>query len=263
MKIERGVKHMISSLFICHGAPTLITEKNEYVDFLKSLGKKLQPKAIVIVTAHWESEITTISSIDETYDMIYDFYGFPKELYSIKYPAKGSMKVALQLQSMLQDHGIESNLDPHRGLDHGAYNVLYLMYKNPDIPIIQVSVNPLLAMKKQYEIGRALRDLGKEDILVIGSGSTVHNLATVDYSAKKAEEWAVKFDEWLIEKVENKDKEALFHYRQQAPYAKQAVPREEHLVPLFIAMGSGNRDNPKLLHQSYAFGTLSYICFEF
>ncbi|AKN33403.1 MFS transporter [Clostridium carboxidivorans P7] len=254
---------MISSLFICHGAPTLVSEKNEYTDFLKDLGSRQKPKAIVIFTAHWESEITTISSMDDTYSMIYDFYGFPKELYSIKYPAKGSVEVASKLQSMLRNHGIESKLDKNRGLDHGAWDILYLMYPKADIPIIQVSVNPFLAMERQYEIGRAIRELGKEDILVIGSGSTVHNLATVDWNSEKVEEWALEFDDWFIEKVEDNDKDTLFNYRKLAPYAKHAVPREEHIVPMFIAMGSGNRDKPKLLHQSYAYGTLSYICFEF
>lgn len=254
---------MISPIFVCHGGPTLVVEKNDYTDFLKDLGKKLTPKTIVIFTAHWESEITTISSLDSTYDMIYDFYGFPKELYSLKYPAKGSVEVASKLQSMLRNNGIESKLDENRGLDHGAWDVLYLMYPEANIPVVQVSVNPFLAMEKQYEIGKCIRDLGKEDILVIGSGSTVHNLATVNWDAEKSEEWAVEFDDWLIEKVENNDTEALFNYRQLAPHAKRAVPREEHIVPMFIAMGSGNKDKPKLLHQSYAYGTLSYICLEF
>lgn len=254
---------MISPIFICHGGPTLVVEKNEYTEFLKDLGKKLKPKAIVIFTAHWESETTAISSIDDTYDMIYDFYGFPNELYSIKYTAKGSVDLAAKLQSMLKIKGIKSKLDKKRGLDHGAWDVLYLMFPKADIPIVQVSVNPRLSMEKQFEIGKAFSVLGEEDILVIGSGSTVHNLSTVDWNAEKAEEWAVEFDNWFIEKVENNDKEDLFNYRQQAPYAKRAVPREEHIVPLFISMGSGGRNKPKLLHQSYVYGTLSYICFEF
>jgi 4,5-DOPA dioxygenase extradiol len=254
---------MIPSIFLCHGGPTLVVEKNEYTEFLKELGKKLNPKAIVIFTAHWESEITTISSMDDVYDMIYDFSGFSKELYSIKYPAKGSEAVASKLKSMLEYNGIESKLDEKRGLDHGAWDVLYLMYPNATIPVVQVSVNPYMAMEKQYEIGRAIKKLGDEDILVIGSGSTVHNLATVDWNSTKVEEWALEFDNWLIEKVENNDKEALFNYSETAPYAKRAIPREEHIVPMFIAMGSGNKDKPKLLHQSYAYGTLSYICFEF
>lgn len=195
--------------------------------------------------------------------MIYDFYGFPDELYSIKYPAKGSIEVATKVQTLLKNQGIESKLDENRGLDHGAWDVLYLMFPKANIPVVQVSVNPELPMETQYELGRAIKDLGKEEILVIGSGSTVHNLATVDWNAEKAEGWAVEFDNWLIEKVESSDMEDLLNYRQLAPHAKHAVPRQEHLVPMFIAMGSGNGDDPKLLHQSYAYGTLSYICFEF
>lgn len=254
---------MISSIFVCHGGPTLVIENNEYITFLKDYGKRRKPKAIVIFTAHWECKITTISSINHTYDMIYDFWGFPKELYSIQYPVYGSEEVAQKLHALLQMNGIESQFHKSRGLDHGAWDVLYLMYPNADIPVVQVSVNPDLSMKEQYELGRAIRDLGKEDILVIGSGSTVHNLATVDWNATCVEEWALEFDNWLIEKVEKNDQNALFHYREKAPYAKRAVPREEHLVPLLIAMGSGNQPKPQLLHHSYVYGTLSYICFEF
>lgn len=263
MRDNKGSEKMISSIFLCHGAPTLVVEKNEYTNFLKVLGEKLNPKAIVIFSAHWENEITTISSIDDTYDMIYDFSGFPKEFYSIKYPAKGSVDIASKLQTALRNNGIESKLDNNRGLDHGAWDVLYLMYPKADIPVVQVSVNHELQMEKQYELGKAIKELGKEDILVVGSGSTVHNLTTVNWNAENTEQWAIEFDNWLIEKVENNDKKALFNYRQVAPYAKRAVPREEHIVPMFIAMGSGNRDKPKLLHQSYVYGTLSYICFEF
>jgi 4,5-DOPA dioxygenase extradiol len=253
---------MISSIFVCHGRPTLVKEQNDYTTFLTEYGKKINPKAIIIFTAHWESEITTISSIDNTYKMIYDFYGFEKDLYQIKYNAKGSTEVASKMQTLLKNSGIESKLDNNRGLDHGAWDVLYLMFPQGDIPVVQVSVNPRLSMKQQYEIGKAIRELGKEDILVIGSGSTVHNLATINWYADKTEDWAVEFDNWLIDQVERNDKEALFNYRQLAPNAKYAVPTEEHIVPMFIAMGSGN-DKPKLLYQSYVYGTLSYIFFEY
>jgi 4,5-DOPA dioxygenase extradiol len=267
MKYEKvyieGVSEMINSLFLCHGGPTLAVEVNEYTDFLKELGKKIEPKAIVIFTAHWESEITTISSTDNGYDMIYDFYGFPEELYSIKYGAKGSTEIASKVQGMLKSHGIKSKLVAERGLDHGAWDILYIMYPEANIPVIQVSVNPFLPMDNQYKIGEAIKDLGQEDILVIGSGSTVHNLAAINWGATEAEQWAVEFDDWLVEKEENNDKEALFSYRALAPYAKRAIPREEHIVPLFIAMGSGQSDKPKLLHRSYDYGTLSYICFQF
>lgn len=254
---------VIKSLFICHGGPTLVVEDNEYTDFLKELGKKIRPKAIVVFTAHWENEVTQISSVDDTYDMIYDFYGFPKELYSIRYNAKGSTEIASKIQDLLKAHNIESRLDTKRGLDHGTWDILYLMYPEANVPIIQVSVNPQLPMDKQYKLGEALKSLGQEDILVIGSGSTVHNLASINWGATEADQWAVEFDNWLVTKVQNNDKEALFSYRSLAPYAKRAVPREEHIVPLFIAMGSGQSQYPEVLHRSYAYGTLSYICFEF
>lgn len=254
---------MINSLFLCHGAPTLAIENNEYTDFLKELGGKIAPKAIVVFTAHWESEITKISSIDKDYEMIYDFYGFPKELYSIKYGAKGSTEIASKIQKLLKANGIESQLDTKRGLDHGAWDILYIMYPEAKIPVIQVSINPYMSLDKQYKLGEAIRSLGREDILVIGSGSTVHNLGTVDWQATEAEQWAVEFDNWLIEKVENNNKDALFSYEDLAPYAKKAIPRDEHFVPLLIAMGSGQGSTPKLLHRSYAYGTLSYICFQF
>lgn len=254
---------MINSLFLCHGGPTLAIETNAYTNFLKELGKKIKPKAIVVFTAHWENEITLISSTDDTYDTIYDFYGFPKELYSIKYSAKGSNEIASRLQEMLKAHDIESRLDTKRGLDHGAWDILYVMYPEANIPIIQVSINPFMPMDKQYRLGEAIKGLGREDILVIGSGSTVHNLETINWNAAEPVPWAVEFDSWLIEKVENHDKKALFAYRDLAPYAKLAIPREEHIVPLFIAMGSGESNEPKLLHRSYDYGTLSYICFQF
>lgn len=255
---------MVPSIFVCHGGPTLAIEDNQYTSFLKNLGKSIKPKAIVIFTAHFEEEITTISSVEGTYDMIYDFYGFPKELYSMKYPAKGSPELASKLQGMFKNYNIESKFDTKRGLDHGAWVILHLMYPEADIPVVQISVNPYLSMERQYEIGKAINKLKEEDILVIGSGSTVHNLRTINWEAVSAEKWAEEFDNWLIDKVEKNDLESLFKYRELAPNAERAVPREEHLVPLFIAMGSGQEGKlPKLLHKSYEFGTLSYICFEF
>ena len=255
---------MIEPIFVCHGGPTLAIEDNEYTKFLKDLGKLRKPKAVVIFTAHWESTVTTISSIDSSYNMIYDFYGFPMELYSIKYPAKGSSEVAEKVQSLLKNSEIESRFDCNRGLDHGAWVILHIMYPEANIPVVQVSVNPELNMKEQYKIGEALRTLGRDDIMVIGSGATVHNLAALNWKAKAADSWAVDFDNWLIDKIEKKDHSSLFSYREEAPYAKRAVPREEHIVPMFIAMGAGQEhSNAKILHRSYEYGSLSYIAVEF
>ena len=255
---------MIRSLFISHGSPTLAVEKNEYTDLLRELGNNRKPKAIVIFTAHWENDVTTISFRDDKYDMIYDFGGFDRELYSIKYPAMGSTKVAALLKSKLAEHGIISQEDYKRGLDHGAWVVLKLMYPEADIPVVQVSINPWLSPEELFRIGSAIEELRQEDILIIGSGGTVHNLRSIKWGATEPETWAVEFDAWVIEKVKNKDKVALFNYEKLAPHAKMAVPRGEHFAPFFITLGCGIEDNePKLLHTGYNYGTLSHICFEF
>ncbi len=253
---------MMPSMFFCHGGPNLIFEKNSYTDFLKELGKRYTPKAIVIFTSHWESDILSISFRDDKYDMMYDFGGFQRELYSFKYPAKGSSEIASKLQTKLESQGIITRKDMSRGLDHGSWVILYLLYPEANIPVVQVSVNPKLSPQEQYKIGQSIKELGEEGIMVIGSGATVHNLATVEWDSNEAKTWAMEFDDWLIDKVEKRDLDSLLDYEKLAPFGKLAAPRNEHIVPLFINMGSGQNKNPKLLHRSYAYGTLSYICFE-
>jgi 4,5-DOPA dioxygenase extradiol len=259
----KGFEIMMPSIFLCHGGPNLVFEKNDYTDFLKELGRQYTPKAIVIFTSHWESDTLSISFRNDTYDMIYDFGGFQRELYSFVYPAIGSTEVASELQAKLESHGIITKKDTSRGLDHGAWVMLYLMYPEANIPIVQVSVNPKLSLEEQYKIGQSIQELGKEDIMIIGSGATVHNLSTVEWEAHEPKAWAMEFDNWLIGKVEKKDLDSLYNYEKLAPYAKLAVPRNEHLVPLFTNLGCGEKkENPKLLHRSYDYGALSYICFE-
>ncbi len=253
---------MMPSLFLAHGSPMLAIENTEYTDFLGNLGRKLRPQAIVIFTAHWEEEQVTISSVVGTYETIYDFYGFPDELYQVSYPAKGSPELASKLQNLFAKAGIPSQFDAKRGLDHGSWTLLSRMYPNADIPVVQVSVNPFLPPEKQYQIGEALKGLGQENILVIGSGVTVHNLRMVNWGQTEPEEWAVQFDDWLIEQMENGNRENLFQYETKAPNAKAAVPRPEHFVPLFIAMGSG-QSKPAALYRAYEYGTLSYLCLAY
>lgn len=254
---------MIPAYFICHGSPEIAIADNEYTKLLRKIGRNTKPKAIVIFTAHWESDILTISSSDDIYDMIYDFGGFQKELYSIKYPGKGSSEIASQLLAMLEASGIKVKRDEKRGLDHGSWVVLRHMYPEADIPVVQVSVNPRLSPENQFQIGQAIKELGKMDIMVIGSGATVHNLFALYPDAKKPEPWAVEFDDWLLNTILNKDLKSLFDYRSLAPNARRAVPTEEHFAPLLIALGTGlNEKTPKILYRGYDYGTLTYICIE-
>lgn len=251
-------------LFLAHGSPMLAVEQNEYSRFLEQTGAGLKPDAIVIFTAHWETEVVTISSKDDEYETIYDFYGFPDELYQVKYPAKGSTKVAALVGQLLKESGISAAFDTNRGLDHGSWTMLKHMFPKADIPVVQVSVNPYRSAEEQYRIGEALRSLSSQNILLIGSGVTVHNLRAVKWGQQEPESWAVEFDEWLIEKMNKQDLNSLFQYEQLAPHAKMAVPRAEHFVPLYIALGSGSAAAaPEVIYRSYQFGTLSYLSMQF
>ncbi len=255
---------MIPSFFIAHGAPSLALENNEYTAFLRNLASQLpKPRAIVLFSAHWESREQQVSG-SASYDTIYDFSGFQKELYQIQYPASGDPSIANEVQALLQKENIPSGIDTVRGLDHGAWVVLHLLYPQADIPVIALSVNRHLSNAEQYRIGKALSSLREKDILIIGSGGTVHNLRRLDWGASHINDWAAQFDGWLEDKLKAWDVESLFQYDQIAPYAKEAVPTPEHFIPLLLAMGSGDSNKKAtLLRRDYQFGNLSLNCWKF
>ncbi|MDD9266986.1 DODA-type extradiol aromatic ring-opening family dioxygenase [Paenibacillus sp. GCM10023248] len=255
---------MISPIFIGHGSPMMAIQHTACTEFLSEYGRSVSPKAIVIFTAHWETEVLTISSTDDEYETIYDFGGFPKELFQIKYGAKGSKAIAGQLAERFQASGIQVNLDTQRGLDHGSWVPLLRMFPTPVCPVIQVSVHPYLPPAEQYRIGEALRGLDQEDILIVGSGATVHNLRALNWEAAEPDAWAVAFDDWLVNNMQERNLEALFNYAAEAPHARLAVPRPEHFIPLYIAMGSGDpARKPQVIHRSYELGSLSYLAVSF
>jgi 4,5-DOPA dioxygenase extradiol len=255
---------IVPSLFLAHGSPMLAIEDTDYSRFLADLGRSIRPKAAVVFTAHWESEKTALTYTDGVYETIHDFGGFPDALYAMRYPAKGSVATAEEVERRLTGKGIEVRRDPARGLDHGTWTLLSRLYPEADIPVVQVSVHPYWPAETQYRIGEALRGLGDDGILVIGSGVTVHNLRLIRWQASEPERWAAEFDDWLIDQVSRGDREALFEYERLAPHAKAAVPRPEHFVPFLIAYGIGNpAAKPKVIYRGYEYGTLSYLCCQF
>ncbi|CAB3390903.1 dioxygenase [Kyrpidia spormannii] len=257
---------MNPAYFIAHGAPTLAIENNPYTQLLQSVASRFpKPKAVLLFTAHWESPVQLIGA-PEQFGMIYDFFGFPDDLYRIVYPAQGAPEVAEEARTLLDEAGIPAKIDRGRGLDHGAWVVLRLLFPHADVPVATLSVNPALPPEKQYAIGWALAPL-RRDALILGSGGTVHNLWSLDWSREQdgfPADWAQSFDDWLRDRIENWDTRALFRYKSEAPYAHMAVPRNEHFVPLLIAMGSadGNRAARRLC-QYYQYGSLSLSCWEF
>jgi 4,5-DOPA dioxygenase extradiol len=255
---------MISPIFVGHGSPMMAIQDNACSQFLEEYGRTLHPKAVVLFTAHWESEVTRISSADGVYETIHDFGGFPQALFDVEYPAKGSPETATKVAKRMEEHGLPYALETTRGLDHGSWVVLKRIFPDATIPVVQVSIHPFLPPAQQFTIGEALRGLDEEDILIVGSGATVHNFGYLNMSARQPDAWAVEFDEWLVETIQKRDLEALFNYEEQAPNGKRAVPRPDHFVPLFLAMGSGDPGRTaEVIHRSYEYGSLSYISFEF
>jgi 4,5-DOPA dioxygenase extradiol len=255
---------MMPSLFIAHGAPSLALEENAYTEFLQKFGQELpKPKAIVLFSAHWESTTQLVSSVAH-YETIYDFGGFQPELYQIKYPAQGHAETTAEIQRLFANAGIPVESDSVRGLDHGAWVVLRLLYPNADIPVVALSVNRYLSNEQQYQVGQALATLREQDVLVIGSGGTVHNLRQLNWESAGVDPWAMAFDNWLQDKLESWDTESLFAYDKLAPSAQAAVPTPEHFVPLLLAMGAGDQNKQaSLLFKAYQYGNLSLSCWKF
>ncbi|RUS46242.1 class III extradiol ring-cleavage dioxygenase [Cohnella sp. AR92] len=255
---------MISPLFVGHGSPLMAIQDSPCTEFLAEYGKRKKPKAIVVFTAHWESEVLAISSIDGAYDTIYDFGGFPPEMYTIKYPAPGDPGLAARIGESLDKLGIAHRFDTKRGLDHGSWVPLRRMYPDADIPVVQISIHPFLPPSEQFRIGTALRGLDQEDILVLGSGATVHNFRAMNFNAKQPDAWAVAFDDWLVDRIQRKELDELFRYEELAPNARTAVPRPDHFVPLYLAFGSADPASTATeAHRSYEMGSLSYLSVEF
>ncbi|WP_145409616.1 DODA-type extradiol aromatic ring-opening family dioxygenase [Paenibacillus xylanexedens] len=255
---------MIPALFICHGSPMLAIQSTPYTEFLRDTGKQFEPSAIVVLSAHWEQPVTTISFAEGTLETIYDFGGFPDELYHLDYPAKGSPVLAENIEQRLRAAGIPTRRDVGRGLDHGSWVFLRHMYPKANIPIVSISVNPFFTTAEQLEIGNALKGLSEESILVIGSGTTVHNFNEIRFQQKYPEPWAIAFDDWIVQTLVNRDTDALMRYTELAPHARRAVPRAEHFVPLFHAYGSApGRIAPRAIYKGYEMGTFSQLCIQF
>ncbi len=255
---------MIQSIFVGHGAPTIIWEENEFTDYLKNYSKGIpKPKGIIIFSAHWESTTQLIGRC-QNYDMIYDFYGFPKELYKTTYPVAGDVRLAQEIQNTLSDNNISSKLDSTRGIDHGAWTMLKLLYPDADIPVVTMSVNTKLNPIEQYKIGENLRIFKEQDYLIICSGGIVHNLNKIVFDAANIDIWASEFNNWIKDKVLNGDLDSIFDYQNSAPNSNLAVPRNEHFINLLIALGTSNTVNkPKLLKSIFQHGNLSLDLWEF
>ena len=252
---------LMPTVFVSHGSPMLILQDLPARSFLATLGSLLpRPKAIVAVSAHWNTERPAVSTAGRP-ETIHDFYGFPEALYRLRYDATGEPGLADRVASLAG-----ADRDPTYGLDHGAWVPAMLGWPDGDIPIFQLSVQPYRSPADHIALGRKLAPLRKEGVLVLGSGSATHNLRRLRRGDNDTapEPWAKQFDDWLSEAVERGDEAALANYRTEAPYAQEAHPTDEHLLPLHVAFGAaGAGACAKALHRSFTNVNLSMASYAF
>jgi len=254
---------MFPSLFISHGSPMLALQPGASGPALQALAAALpRPKAIVVVSAHWESHelLVSGSAAPETW---HDFGGFPRELFAVQYPAPGDPRLANEIVELLQADGLTAQVDNQRPFDHGTWVPLSLMYPAADIPVVQVSLPSRMGPAFQTRVGHALCSLRDQGVLLIGSGSITHNLGELDWRAgpETITPWALAFRDWVVEKLAAGDETALHDYRLLAPHAVRSHPSDEHLLPLYFARGAGG--DFSVAHQGFTLGALGMDIYRF
>ena len=221
------------------------------------------PKAVVMISAHWEEKNFTVQS-NPNPSMLYDYNNFPANTYQVRYPAPGAPQLAEQVQALLQDAGIAARLDPARGFDHGTFVPMAVIYPDADVPIVQLSLKRDLDPQAHLAAGRALASLRKEGVLIVGSGSSYHNLRMMGPEAKEP---SAAFDAWLQQSLEGKDfdsRTSALASWETAPSARVSHPREEHLLPLMVAVGAAEHDAAtRFYNENTFFGNGSVSSFMF
>ena len=246
------MKKTVPSLYISHGSPTFAIEPASLGPQLTQLGQTLHAdydiKAILVVSPHWQTLPGKRVAVMHTPqpETIYDFGGFPAELYTLKYPAQGNPAAAAQTLACLAAAGYETHIETQRGLDHGAWVPLRFLFPQANIPVFQISMPYDLTAHAAYALGQALKPLREQGIMILGSGSTTHNLSEFRQPQPKTAQ-ALAFAAWINEKVMAGNVAALLQYRSLAPHAVWAHPTDEHLLPLFVALGAAKTDRKSVV----------------
>jgi len=236
------------AVFLSHGGGPLPllgdAGHDELVQCLKNIANRIEkPKAIVLISAHWEAPVFTLTGQARP-DLLYDYYGFPNEAYALAYPATGSPSLAARIQSMLIEQRIEASIETNRGFDHGMFVPMSLMYPEADVPCVQLSLKAELNPEEHIKVGKALRSLHDENILIIGSGFTFHNMrAFFGKAGPEVLEANAQFEQWLkqttvAEMSDESSRSMALSQWDRAPGAKLCHPREEHLLPLHVCYGA-------------------------
>ncbi len=249
---------MNPALFLPHGAPTFALAPGPAGQAIAAFSKRLQtPEAILIASAHWNTAAPVLGSSIRL-ETIHDFWGFPDALYDLHYPAKGSPELAHRAAKLLDGRTEE------RGLDHGAWIPLRFLCPDASIPVVPLSIQYGMSPLHHFEMGRKLASLREEGVLIVSSGNLTHNLSHYRPGMKDIPSYVLEFSGWFREKLKQQDIELLLNYRKHAPGAQLAHPTDEHLLPLFIALGAAGDDfETEIIHQGVQEGMLAMDAFAF
>jgi 4,5-DOPA dioxygenase extradiol len=290
---RHATRSRLPTLLVSHGAPTLALERTaEVVDpsaaagsapagapvdaaqpahgglalRLAELGQRLErPAAILVASAHWATAQPMLTGASSP-STVHDFGGFGDALQQLRYPAPGAPALARRACDLLAQAGIAAGIDPRRGLDHGAWVPLRHLYPRADVPVVQLSIQPGRDARHHYALGEALAPLADEGVLIIGSGGITHNLheafARRDRSGEMA--WTRAFADWIDARLAARDPAALLDWQRRAPDALRNHPTDEHLLPLFVALGAaGSAARAERVHRGSLWGALALDCWQF
>ncbi|HVZ79902.1 MAG TPA: class III extradiol ring-cleavage dioxygenase [bacterium] len=259
--------------FVGHGAPTLGLEKEgPAVEAWRTWGKSLlerhgPPKGVLMLSAHWLDRATHFGPTRPS-GLIYDFYGFPDELYHVAYAAPPAPDLGQRVKDLLHQAGLRAIESPTRGLDHGAWVPLLHLFPKADVPVLQVSLSTRVPMKEHLVLGAALAPLSAEGHFILGSGNITHNLRAVDFGNRYGDpwDWAKDFDEWAAGRLDALDLEGLALWQKEAPEPHRAQPTDDHFTPLLAALSAAKTaglGTVRYPHQGFEYGTLSMRSVEF
>ncbi len=249
---------MQNLLFVGHGNPMYAIEENNFTQTWQNLGKNLsKPKAIVVISAHWETVGTFVTAMVNP-RTIHDFYGFPPELFAVQYNAPGNPDLAKEISAQT---GIE--LDENWGLDHGTWSVLKHLFPKADTPVLQISLDRTKTALEHYDFAKKLKFLRHENILIIGSGNIVHNLRMVNFRNNFGDEWANSANEILKELVVNDEHTQLINYQKLGSEVQLAIPTPEHFLPLLYVLALKNKgEKIEIFNDVVELGSISMASFK-
>ncbi|MBI4393777.1 MAG: dioxygenase [Euryarchaeota archaeon] len=230
----------LPALFVGHGSPMMALEDDAYTKALHDFGKSVQDiEAIAVISAHWERELPVRVTASQRPELIYDFFGFPQDLYDLEYPAKGDPALAKEIAKTLFATGVAVDKDERRGLDHGCWVPMRHLYPSADVPVIQISIPRPSNLTTLFRLGQLLAPFRSRGVLLVGSGNVVHNLrVTGPDKDGPVDRWAAEFDAWFRDRLDAMDVSGAIDYRRRAPHSMMAVPTTEHYDPALVVLGA-------------------------